>query len=214
MAAPGTGKRNTPNVTDLLSGLRRYVEELDSVALAATKGPAAELATTFVDVRSFYEFMGEINTLISNIKNRMAMEDIPKSFENEGLTTITLKGGYRVTISSLVRASTRNMEEGIHWMKKCECGHDPANHEFGKTLGQCLVVMRQPVAAGSKKMRDISCSCEEYNAPNAAIVKETINASTLAAFAKAELEEGRELPEELFNVFIGQNTSVTRVGKS
>lgn len=47
---------------------------------------------------------------------------------------------------------------------------------------------------------------------NDALVKETINASTLAAFAKDLMQrEGRELPEDIFNVWIGNNTSLTKL---
>lgn len=45
------------------------------------------------------------------------------------------------------------------------------------------------------------------------LIQNTVNASTLSAFAKSVMEEGRELPEELFTVFIGANTSVTATKK-
>lgn len=200
-------KKNVPGTIALLSDMRKYLEEMDSVALAARKGTAAELAATFVEVRAFYDLMDEMNVYITKIKNRMAQEDIPKAFESEGLTTLTLKGGYRVTISSQVRASTKDMETGINWMRRCECGHPLDMHEMSEQHadGVCTQVIKTKPAE--------YCPCTKYNAPNAAIVKETINASTLAAFAKSEMEEGRELPDDIFNVYIMPNTSVTRVGK-
>jgi hypothetical protein len=205
-------QREAPGTVELLAGIRRYIDEMDSTALAAAKGTAAELASHYVEVRAFYDLMGEINDYISKLKTRMSQEDLPKKFEEEGLTTLTLKGGYRVTISSLVRASTKDMDLGIGWMKKCECGHPPNVHDQGSPLGGCSVMIKMPSVAGIRRMRDTECPCEQYNAPNVALVKETINASTLAAFAKAELEEGRELPDDIFNVYIMPNTSVTKVG--
>ena len=43
------------------------------------------------------------------------------------------------------------------------------------------------------------------------LITETVNSSTLSATARTLLEEGKELPEDVFNVYILQNTSVTKV---
>lgn len=42
------------------------------------------------------------------------------------------------------------------------------------------------------------------------LIKETVNAQTLAATARSLLEEGRELPEDYFKTFIFANTSITK----
>lgn len=46
-----------------------------------------------------------------------------------------------------------------------------------------------------------------------AMIAETVNASSLSAFAKAEVAEGRELPEEIFTVHIEPAISLTRAKK-
>ena len=43
------------------------------------------------------------------------------------------------------------------------------------------------------------------------IITETINASTLSAVAKSLLEDGKELPEDIFGSYYKQYTSVTKV---
>lgn len=125
-----------------------------------------QLARHFIKVRELYDALDEVNKKISDLKRRMAEELIPGAFEDAGVSTITLKEGYRITTSAFVRASTRNMEAGIAWMK----GHGMAD-----------------------------------------VVKETINASTLAAVAKSMMQDNRELPDELFNVYVGTNTSLTKI---
>ena len=45
------------------------------------------------------------------------------------------------------------------------------------------------------------------------LVTETVNSSTLSATARTLLEDGGELPEDVFNVYIMNNTSVTKVSK-
>jgi hypothetical protein len=51
------------------------------------------------------------------------------------------------------------------------------------------------------------------NTGNDSLIIETVNAQTLAAFAKAEASEGRPLPDEIFNVGISTYTSI-RNGRS
>jgi hypothetical protein len=45
------------------------------------------------------------------------------------------------------------------------------------------------------------------------IIQNTVNASTLSAAGKAMLEEGKELPDELFRSHFAVNTSLTRTKK-
>ena len=42
------------------------------------------------------------------------------------------------------------------------------------------------------------------------LISETINASTLSAFAKELASEGKELPDDIFSINFGRNTSVTK----
>lgn len=141
------------------------VEALITKANGLRGAGPEQLARHFIEVRELYDALDGVNKKISDLKREMAEELIPQAFEDAGVSTITLKEGYRVTISSFVRASTRNMEAGIVWMKE---------HDMGS------------------------------------VVKETINASTLAAVAKSMMQENRELPDELFNVYVGTNTSLTK----
>jgi hypothetical protein len=151
----------------LLLGLKQYIADLDANASILTKeGSAAELARHYLDVRTFYDNLHEVSKELTKLKDQMSYKDIPTAFEREGTTTLTLQEGYRVTISQLVQASTKDMATGIAWLD--EHGHG-------------------------------------------ALAKRTINAQTLAAFARSEMEEGRELPEDVFTVRIGQNTSLTKV---
>lgn len=179
---------------NVLIQLKRYIQELAEVNAVAKQGSATELARHYIDVRNFYEALHEVSKELTKLKDQMSYQDVPAAFEREGTSTLTLRDGYRVTISALVRASTKDMETGIAWCKLCECGHALQYHKDGTfcTVGH-------------------NCDCVDYNAPNAGLVKETINAQTLAAFVRAEMEEGRELPDDIFTVSVGQNTSVTKV---
>jgi hypothetical protein len=65
------------------------------------------------------------------------------------------------------------------------------------------------IRASCKEMDKAVEWMEEHG--NEGLVKRTINAQTLAAFVRSEMEEGREVPDDIFTVSIGQNTSVTKV---
>jgi hypothetical protein len=119
-----------------------------------------------VDARELYDALDDLRKRVGVTRDKLQYEQVPEAFDREGVRTINTKDGLRVTISARVLASTRNMSEGIAWMKE-------------------------------NKLSDL--------------VKETINASTLSALARDWMEQGKELPETIFNVHIGQNTSITRV---
>jgi hypothetical protein len=150
----------------ILTNLKSHIKELTEVEEITKKESATELARYYIQIRNFYDDLYEISKELTKLKDLMAYVDVPAAFEREGVKTLTLEKGYRVTISALVRASTKDMETGIEWMDK---------HGHG------------------------------------ALAKRTINAQTLAAFVRSEMEEGREVPDDIFTVHIGQNTSVTKV---
>lgn len=45
---------------------------------------------------------------------------------------------------------------------------------------------------------------------NESLIVETVNSSTLGSFARTMAEEGKDLPEEMFNVMIRQEATLTR----
>jgi|SRR3990167_433036 len=145
---------------------KKIADFKDKMSVAKKDTQGIELARLLVLIKEYLSKMQQLTIMVGALRDELAYTLIPDAFEREGITTYTLKEGYRVTISSLVRASTRDMEKGIKWMK--ESGYIE-------------------------------------------IVKETINASTLSALVKDLLEEGKELPDDIFNVHIGFNTSVTKV---
>lgn len=155
------------DIEGLLAGVEKSIRLMAGKADLLAKGSATPqvMARHYIAVRQLYDRMDEINKTIGDLKRHMAEELIPQAFEREGVSTLTLAEGFRVTISAQVRASTRDMAAGIEWMKQ---------HGYE------------------------------------AIVKETINASTLSALAKDLGSRNEELPDDVFNVYIMNNTSITK----
>jgi hypothetical protein len=92
--------------------IRRRCEE------ARRDGSASDIGRAFLELRQLADEVSGIWSGIKGLRDQMAYEWVPEKFESEGVSTTTLKEGYRVTISALVRASTRDMEKGILWMRE------------------------------------------------------------------------------------------------
>ena len=63
------------------------------------------------------------------------------------------------------------------------------------------------IVSGMSEKAIAYCKSKENLAP---LVKETINASSLSSAAKELMENGHELPEDLFNVHFKDGISITR----
>lgn len=159
-------------IVEMLNSLSKQVDAI-SMWLdggEATRISASLLAATYVGVKDLYDQLDEIKKRLGASKDRMSYTMLPRAFEDEGQSSITLSSGHRITISSKLRASIgENRDEAYVWLR---------DHDFGD------------------------------------IITETVNASTLSALAKGLAEEGKGLPEELFNTSIAQVASVTKVRKS
>lgn len=80
----------------------------------------AEIALHYVELRQFRDQLDELCKIITQDRDRLAYEVIPRVFLEEGLTTCTLEEGYRVTISPLVRASVKEgqRDRAHDWLRK------------------------------------------------------------------------------------------------
>ncbi|KKK49938.1 hypothetical protein LCGC14_3130040 [marine sediment metagenome] len=73
------------------------------------------------------------------------------------------------------------------------------------------ITVQDAIRAGVRKDMREKASAWLVDNDLADIITSTINASTLSALAKSLLEEGRELPEDYFNVALMKTTSMTKV---
>ena len=148
----------------LEEGIKRLVDQSPELDVATS----AETARAYISIKNIHELVEGLEKSLSEYKRHLQYKVVPDSFEREGIKTTTLRDGFRVTISQLVRASIKDKEAGFEWLR---------SHDLGD------------------------------------LIQPTVNASTLSATAKSLLEEGRELPEDIFTTNIVANTSVTKVKK-
>ena len=165
--------RDTGHYTGLqqaLAHLNRAAQELEEW----TANQLKSLKTSEV-LRGYYEY-SELHEQVDKTRKRVnaALEGIsrntiPGIFEDEGISTTTLKDiGRRFTVSTRMSCSMADPDAAKEWLRTN--GHG-------------------------------------------ALITETVNASTLAAFAKSQIvEQGKDLPPNLFKLSNMRYTSVTRAG--
>ena len=142
----------------------------DSIALISGSQPqssAAVCAEHYRQIRDMHDKIDEIKKQAYHVMNDYAMKVLPMVFENEGVTTITLSAGYRVTI--------------------------------GQRLSASIVADKKPDAYNWLVHNDLGD-----------LITETVNASSLSATARSLIEEGRQLPDDLFKTVVLPQVSLTR----
>lgn len=140
---------------------------------AAREGePPAEKASLCAEyyraLRTLHDEADALKKKLHKELEAYGMSILPEVFEKEDVTSLNLSSGYRVTISSVTRASipAENKAEAYQWLVDNELGD---------------------------------------------LITNTVNASTLSATAKSLIEEGRQLPEDLFKVAVLPQVSMTKL---
>lgn len=108
-------------VAYLTEGMKRVRLRLDADLPNMIKDrPASELAHLFGMVRDMNTVTGEALKPLSDAAGQLANVLIPKAFENENLTSFTTQDGYRVTVSTVYRASIKTDRKGdaYNWLRE------------------------------------------------------------------------------------------------
>lgn len=129
---------------------------------------AAVCAEFYQRTRDLHDKIDELKKAAYHLMNNYAMNVMPVVFEDEGVSTITLSSGYRVTISQRLNASipADKKAEAYDWLVRNDLGD---------------------------------------------LITETVNSSSLSATARSLIEEGRQLPDDIFKTVILPQVSMTKV---
>lgn len=148
-----------------LDQLHAIVKEMS--ANQPTKS-AAICAEFYQRARDLHDKIDELKKAAYHLMNDYGMKVMPLVFEDEGVSTITLSSGYRVTISQRLNASipADKKAEAYDWLVRNDLGD---------------------------------------------LITETVNASSLSATARSLIEEGRQLPDDIFKTVILPQVSMTKV---
>ena len=128
--------------------------------------------------------------------NEISGELLPAALSEHGMTELKMHDGSIVTVIS-ASISKERQPDAHDWLR--EHGHgDLIKNTVSMTFGRgeddkADAIMRELNAKG-------------YDPDQ----KEAVHAGTLKAFVKEQLNEGREIPSELFGIYIGQKTTIKK----
>jgi hypothetical protein len=114
---------------------------------------------------------------------------------------------------SVVESILKPLNEEIEKTKKVRLPEMFSTHNIKSlttTTGYRITISQKMYAGFKADMKEIGIEwLRSNNAED--LIQETVNSQSLSRFAKDLIEEGRELPEDIFNVAIIPNTSRTKV---
>jgi hypothetical protein len=154
------------SVLRAIAALQAEINLKQSKALASS-----DLAAVYVQAEASLRQLEVVYKAITELGRKLQQEVVPETFRNGKVTSVTSLG-YRVTISTVVRASIRKdmKEPAFSWLR--QEGHGD-------------IIKVEP----------------------------TVHPETLAAWGRAELEMGNELPEALFSIYTFDTTSLTKANR-
>lgn len=93
------------------------VEGVDAVLSDVGRTPLAVACAAYIAVRDAYDALTEQAKALGELRRQLQYEVLPPVFERDGVTTVTLEQGYRCTVSETVRASMKDKEQAIKWLR-------------------------------------------------------------------------------------------------
>lgn len=105
---------------DILSASTGLAEQFDHQK--GTMG-AARMADVYSAIKTLNDTVEERVKILKGLVERIKTAVLPETFEREGVTTVTTESGYRVTVSSVMRASLgEDKQAAMQWLRDNELG--------------------------------------------------------------------------------------------
>lgn len=124
---------------------------------------------------------------------------IPDLMQQVGMAEFTLSNGYKVTVKPFYGANIgdENREQCFAWLRDHDLG-DIIKHEVTAKLGKDSDERAKVIINVLTRMKI------DYTD------KEFVHPMTLKSFVKEQCEENEEFPKDMFKVFEGKLTKITR----
>lgn len=179
--------------------------DLEDVAMQLSNVDNNDLKQVAALVRQQLVLEQRVEDLTAELKKaqqdlaHVSGEALPAALAEHGLTELKMADGSKVTISTVISANiSKERSEAAHeWLR---------DNGFGDLI-------KNTVAVNFGKGEDdkaVELVKELENEGFAVDQKEAVHPSTLKAFCKEQIEKGREIPSELFGIFIGQKTTIKK----
>ena len=149
------------------------------------------------------KLMEEVDTLKSNIK-KISYEEIPDLLAEKGLASLKLSDGTVVEVKKVINAylpkadrDPEGREKAFQWLR--DNGHgDIIKNDITVSFGR---------GEDNKAVEYASLAQQKGYLPTQ---KVDVHNRVLVAALRERLEKGLEMPSELFNMFVGNQTKIKR----
>ena len=171
----------------------QQVDELENVR---------SLSNYVINLQKLEEEIIKEETLLKQKKERadkISAEVIPEIMESMKLKTLKLQDGSAIEVKEIYSATipVANKERAYQWLRDNDLG-DLIKNEITVAFGRNEDIKASDYAGLAKR--------QGYEP----VQKFKVEPMTLKALVRERLEAGQEMPSDLFNLFTGNRTKITR----
>ena len=176
--------------------------EEDQTSSLSKIDDAGDLSSQVVKLKKLEDELAEVEAHVKELKKQIDMvggEVIPTMMQEMNISTMKLADGSAVEVKPVYGASipVAKKEEAYTWLRENGLG-DLIKNEIAVAFGR---------NEDNKAMAYATLAQGQGYEP---IQKLKVEPMTLKALVRERLESGQEMPSDLFNVFAGNRTKITR----
>ena len=184
-------------------------DRVESVSQIST---AESLSTKVIELKNLEDEIDNALKSISKLKEQakaLSEIEIPKMMQEMNITKLKLKDGESIEIKPIYSASlsqgrkesvedfTARRGQAFTWLRENGLG-DIIKNDITVTFGR---------DEDNKAVAYATLAQEQGYEP---IQKENVHVQTLKALGRERLEAGQEMPSDLFKIYAGNSTKITR----
>ena len=163
---------------------------------------SSKLSAQVVKLTNLEDELADKETELKELKRKVELvsgEVIPTLMQEMNISTLKLADGTSVEVKPVYGASilVAKREEAFKWLRDNGLG-DLIKNEVTVAFGMDEDIRASDYASLAKR--------QGYEP----VQKVSVHTGTLKALVRERIESGKEIPTELFNVFAGNQTKITR----
>ena len=160
------------------------------------------LSDKVIELRNLEDQVASSEEHTKNLKEKakqLSSFDIPKMMQEMNVTKLKLKDGASIEVTNFysARIVPEKQEEAFNWLRENGLG-DIIKNDVTVTFGR---------GEDNKAMAYATLAKGQGYEP---VQKIGVHAQTLKAVVRERTESGQDLPADLFNPFVGNQTKITR----
>ena len=177
------------------ASVEEWTEQSSNEELASISGLAQQLLVVQKDIEEKKLELKELEEQFRQISE----SSLPEALQSANLSEIVLSDGTKLSVAPFYKGhiSEKNRPAALEWLMKN--GHGALiKNEISLKFGRDEDERAQDTIA-SLQQRGLSPS-----------VKQGVHAQTLNAFVKEQLTNGKDLPSEIFGIYVGSRAKIER----